>query len=297
MAGRLASRTPEDWLIDAVVAVSVTVLTLSIILPFWSMLVDSFSTPLFAYQRGIKLWPVPVYTEAYAKILSRPIVYMAYGNTIIRSAAGVALTLVVCFAASYSLSKQRLPLRRSISIFLVVSMFFSGGLVPTYLWYRQLGLINRRIVLIAPYIAQAFYIIVMRRFVEALPDELEESAFIDGASVYTVLLRIVLPLSKPVLATVGLWAAVFHWNEWFSAMIYTTRRDLTVLQLLLRRVLIEFQASSMLDVALEEAGAGTSTEISVRAATMFVSIGPIILLYPFIQRYFVRGIMVGSVKG
>ncbi len=297
MAGRLVRRTAEDWIIDTIVALTMTVFSLSIVFPFWSMLVDSFSTPLFAYQRGIKLWPVPVYTDAYVEILKRPIVYTAYLNTIIRSVSGVALTLGVCFAAAYGLSKERLPFRRALSIFFIITIFFSGGLIPTYLWYRQLGMVNTRIVLIVPHIAQAFYIIIIRRFVESLPNELEESAFMDGASVYVILARIIIPLSLPVLATVGLWAAVFHWNEWFHAMIFSSRRDLTVLQLLLRRVLIENQASNVFEMTMGEEVAGSTTEKAVRAATMFVSIGPIILVYPFIQKYFVRGIMVGSVKG
>ena len=179
----------------------------------------------------------------------------------------------------------------------IASMFFGGGLIPTYLWYKQLGVVNTRWALILPHVAVAYYIIIMRRFLEAVPAEIEESAFLDGANPFRILLSIMVPLSLPVLATVGLWSVVFHWNAWFDAMIYDAKPAHTVLQLLLRRILIENQSSAMLNLDFEDEARMQRTEEAVKAATMFVSIGPIILVYPFIQRYFVKGIMVGAVKG
>ena len=137
-------------------------------------------------------------------------------------------------------------------MFVLFTMFFGGGLIPTYLWFRSLGLLNTRFILILPHIASAFYIIIMRNFFQEIPAELEESAVLDGAGIFTLLVRIVAPLSLPVIATVGLWSVVFHWNEWFNAMIFAARRDLIVLQLLLRRILIENQTAEWLELASEE---------------------------------------------
>jgi putative aldouronate transport system permease protein len=294
---RAKARTAEDWVIDALVWTVMVVFCLSIVYPFWGMLVDSFSTPEYARSEGIKLWPRPIHLQAYRDVFGNDVVFVGYANTLIRSIGGTALTLVVGFSAAYALSKKRLPFNRSLTVLMVFTMFFGGGLIPTFLWFKQLGILETRFVLMLPHIASAYYIIIMRRFFEALPIELEESAFIDGASPYTVLLRIVVPLSTPVIATVGLWSVVFHWNEWFGAMIYTTKREFLVLGLLLRRILIEHMSTNLLDMATEDEARMDVTEDSVRAATMFVSIGPVLLAYPFIQRYFVKGIMVGSVKG
>ena len=292
---RTRSRTAEDLLLDAVVVLVMTVFTLSVIYPFWSMLVDSLSTPDFARQMGVKLWPRPLTLEPYGQVFERPILWLAYWNTIWRSVSGTVVSMVVCFAAAYAVSKRQMPGSRALTVFMVFTMFFSGGLIPTYLWFKQLGLINTRFVLIFPHIAVAYYIVIMRNFFMAMPPDLEESAVIDGASVYTILLRIVVPLSMPVIATVALWSMVFFWNEWFHAMLFAPKRSLTVLQMLLRRMLIENNTVTAMEIVSLQTD--LVADQSLKAATMFVAIGPIILVYPFIQRYFVKGIMTGAIKG
>ncbi len=288
-------RTLEDLALDAVVALVMAVFTLSVLYPFWSMLVDSFSTPDFARQMGVKFRPRPFTLEPYQQVFERPIVWLAYANTIWRSASGTVVSMVVCFAAAYAVSKRQMPGSRGLTVFMIFTMFFSGGLIPTYLWFKQLGLINTRFVLIFPHIAVAYYIVIMRNFFMAMPPDLEESAVIDGASVYTILFRIVVPLSMPVIATVALWSVVFFWNEWFHAMLFAPKRALTVLQMLLRRMLIENNTVTAMEiVSLQK---DLIADQSLKAATMFVAIGPIILVYPFIQRYFVKGIMTGAIKG
>lgn len=290
-------RTTEDLVLDNVVPVVMILMSLSIIYPFWKMLVDSFSTPAAAIRMGLKLFPEEVTVQSYREVFSKNSVAVAYLNTVIRAFSGTSLTLVICMLAAYGIAKTTLPFRKTITVVILFTMFFGGGLIPTYLWFKSLGLLNTRIVLILPNLASAFYIIIMRNFFQELPAEMEESAVLDGAGIFTLLARIIAPLSLPVIATVGLWSVVYHWNEWFDAMIYAGRRDLIVLQLLLRRILIENQAAEWLELASEESAMTALTEDTVKAATMFVSIGPIIVAYPFIQRYFVKGIMVGSLKG
>lgn len=284
----------EDRLVNGVIIALMMLFSLTIILPFWFLLVDSFSTPEFVLKSGIKFWPDEIDVSSYQKVFQSEIVGIAYINTIIRTVLGTALSMLICFAAAYALSKTELPFGRILTAFVLIPMFFSGGIIPTYLWFKELGLLNTRFIQILPRFAIPYYILIMRNFIRALPNELEESAYIDGANTYQIFFRIIIPLSMPVLATVGLWAAVAFWNDWFQALMFTPQKSLMVLQLMLRRVLIENQIA---DMEIVDTGSSLVSDQSLKAATMFVTIGPIIAVYPFIQRYFVKGVMVGSVKG
>ena len=289
------SRAVEDWILDIIVAIVMLVFALSVLYPFWTMLVDSFSTAAYVKKMGIKLWPRPFTLESYAKVFEKSIVAIAYTNTIIRTASGTVFSMIVCFAAAYALSKRDMPFCKPLTIMMIFTMFFSGGLIPTYLWYKQLGLLNTRFILIFPHLAVAYYIVIMRNFFMEMPQDLEESAVIDGATPYVILFRIIVPLSMPVIATVALWSMVFFWNEWFQAMLFAPTKALMVLQLLLRRILIENNLVTAMEII--EVHDKLTAEESLKAATMFVAIGPIILVYPFIQKYFVKGIMTGALKG
>ena len=221
--------------------------------------------------------------------------FVAYANTLHRAFFGTSLTLLVTFTAAYALSKRDLPGRSFLTVCFVLTMFFAGGLIPTYLLIRSLGLMNSRWVLILPIAMNVYYIIVARNFLMTIDQSMEDSAIIDGAGYWTILLRIMVPLAKPVFVTVGLWAAVEHWNAWFDAMIYLDERNKQVLQLLIRDML------KVLDFAeLDEAGdvLGLSEPVqSVQAVTILLTIGPIVVVYPFVQKYFVKGIMLGAIKG
>ena len=289
-------RSLEDRLIAALTYSVMLLFALSILYPFWSMLVDSFNTPAASVQDRLKLWPADATVLNYQQVFRNRILGTAYLNSAFKTAVGTAVILLVSFAAAFGLADRSLPGIKAITFFLVFTMFFSGGLIPTFLWYKQLGLLNTRIAWILHMAASAYYIIIMRNFFREIPAEMTESATIDGASLTQVLFRIIVPLSIPVVATVGLWAAVAHWNDWFFPLVFTPRRDLTVLQVLLRRVLIENQVSSELEL-LTDLDIRNITAETVKAALLFISIGPIILIYPFIQRYFVKGILLGSVKG
>ena len=295
LRARLTPHRAEDLVIDTTTWLVMIAFSVTVIYPFWKILLDSISTPVEVYRMGLKLWPRETTLDAYSSVFSKNTIGIAYLNTILRTLAGTTLTLMVSFGAAYALSKRFLPGNKIITLLMIFTMFFSGGLIATYLWMKELGLHNNRLALILPPAASAYYIIIMRNFFRAIPPDLEESALIDGASVYRILFSIVVPVSLPVVATIGLWSIVFHWNAWFDALIYNSKPHLLVLQLLLRRILIENQATTLFEMELESEA--TFVEETIIAATLFVSIGPVILVYPFIQRYFVKGIMTGSLKG
>lgn len=266
--------------------------TISILYPFWYLLVDSFNTPQASVQDRLKLWPLAFTWDNYAKVFASEVLGVAYFNSIFKSVLGTGLILLVSFTAAFGLADRTLPGIRTLTFCMVFTMFFSGGLIPTFLWYKQLGLLDTRLAWLLHLAANAYYIIIMRNFFREIPAEMTESATIDGASLLQVLFRIIVPLSAPV----ALWAAVAHWNDWFFPLIFTPERRLTVLQVLLRRVLLENQVTTQMEI-LPEDEIWMITPEPLKAALLFVSMGPIVAVYPFLQRYFVKGIMLGSVKG
>ena len=268
------------------------------IYPFWETAVVSLLPGLLASSWGLKLWPEEVTLEAYRVALSSRLIYYGYLNTVFRTVVGTALAVFFSFCTAYPLAKKKLPLRNYLTIFFLIPMFFSGGLIPHYLLVRGLGMLDTRAALIFPILLGTYNLLIMRNFIMTIPDSLEESAMIDGASFFRILIQIIIPLSVPIMATIGLWVAVQHWNSWFDALIYIRDETKTVLQLVLRRVIIEQDDSAFLGESNDSvAGAESVVPESIKAATVLISIGPILLAYPFVQRYFVRGIMIGSLKG
>ena len=268
------------------------------IYPFWETAVVSLLPGLLASSWGLKLWPEEVTLEAYRVAFSSRLIYYGYLNTVFRTVIGTALAVFFSFCTAYPLAKKKLPLRNYLTIFFLIPMFFSGGLIPRYLLVRSLGMLDTRAALIFPILLGTYNLLIMRNFIMTIPDSLEESAMIDGASFFRILLQIIIPLSVPIMATIALWVAVQHWNSWFDALIYIRDETKTVLQLVLRRVIIDQDDSAFLGESNDSvAGAESVVPESIKAATVLISIGPILLAYPFVQRYFVRGIMIGSLKG
>ena len=269
-------------------------LTFVFVYPFWQTLVLSFSDKIYANSPGFKFWPPSLTLDAYKQVFSSNTIFIGYANTLFRTALGTIITLVITFCASFAITHKQLPGRSLISFLIMFTMFFSGGMIPTYLNLKSLGLLNTRWVLVLPGAAGAWNFIMMRNFISALGTEIEEAAQIDGAGPFQTMVRIILPLSKAVLAVIGLWSVVSHWNAWFDSMVYANKANLTVLQTVVRR---------LIDVGEETAAAGdaltaaNSTSETMRAATVMVATAPILLGYPFIQKYLVKGTMIGSVKG
>ncbi|WP_320127577.1 carbohydrate ABC transporter permease [uncultured Sphaerochaeta sp.] len=271
----------------------VMILTLfACLVPFVYMIALSLSSPKAIVNNEVFLIPKGLTLESYRQIFSYPNFFHAYGNTILYTVAGTAISLVMMVLFAYPLSKSRLRGNTVIMKLVIFSMFFSGGLIPNYLLVSSLHLINTRWAMLLPFAINQFNLILMINFFKAIPLDLEEAAIIDGLDYFGVLQRIILPLSGAALATVGLYTAVFFWNDWFNGLIYLKSTQFPVM-LFLRNIV---NGTSMVGDA---AGAGdkTTIAISIKSAVIITSTLPIIVLYPFLQRFFVKGVMIGAVKG
>lgn len=271
---------------------------LTVLYPFWNLILVSLEGMGEVKALRFKLTNTHWSPSAYQYLLFDGLVLRSYRNTILRAVVGTSMSVFICALGAYTVSKQELPGRRLLMIIMVVTMFFSGGFIPTFLLIRALGIYNTLWALVLPGAVNAFYIIIIRNFFMAIDKGVEESALMDGASYLRILVSIVMPLSMPVLATVTLWTAVQIWNEWFEALIFTSGNDWVVLQTLIRRMMEEV-FNKRERAVIDRFNDRFSVEIqrdNVQAAVIIITIGPIVLLYPFLQRYFVRGIMVGSLK-
>lgn len=284
--------TKGEKIFQGILIVGITLLCIVMVYPFLHVLSISLSTPAEALRPGIHLYPKEISLLAWERVLSTESIWRAFGITVFRTVAGTLLSLVFMCMAAYPLSRKYLPHRGFYTTFIIITMFFSGGLIPTYLLIKSLGLINSVWVYIIPGLVNTFSMIILRNFFMGIPSELEDSAKMDGANDIRILVQIIIPLSAPVLATLALWAAVAHWNNWFDAMLYMQDKTKITLQLLLRRLVIANMADPMMPAPTEQ----EDPEMVKAAIIMFTAL-PILVVYPFLQRYFVKGVMVGSLKG
>lgn len=292
----MASRNRID-LFTVINATFLILLSLSILYPFQNLLVMSFDTTQMGAGGMIKFFPYAPTLENYARVFESPYIWTGYMNTIIRTVLGTVLQLMATSLGAYVLAKRFFPHRNIWTFFIVFTMFFNGGLIPTYLLVKGLRLLDTYWAMILPQFIIAYNLILMRNYFMSLPEELEESCLIDGANWFTIFTRVIFPISAPIVATISLWIAVMHWNSWFDVLIYVRDEKLFTMQIVLRRIVLQ-GTQQMLDMnpAAEADGGEISTE-GIKAATIFVATVPILCVYPFIQKYFVKGIMVGSLKG
>ncbi|MDD6213774.1 MAG: carbohydrate ABC transporter permease [Firmicutes bacterium] len=271
--------------------------TLAFLIPFWTVFASSFISKAEAAKRGsFILMPHKFDITAYKLLLSGgSAVYRAYANTLFLVTVGTAVNLILTVTMAYPLSKKQMPGNSLITFLVFLTMIFNGGLIPTFLLNKELGLMDSMLALILPNGISAWNMLIMRNFFSAFPEALEEAAKIDGASPFETLVKIVLPLSLPVIATIGLFYAVAHWNSWFNAAIYINDKNKLPVQNILRNMI----ASSTGDVGMESLSSADSkpTATAMKSAMIVISTVPIICVYPFIQKYFVKGVLVGSVKG
>ncbi len=265
------------------------------IYPFIYTLSISFSSAAEAIRPGLHLFPRDVSVMAYEMVFSNPDIVRGFFNSVMRTMLGTAITLFFTCLTAYPLARKEMPHRRLILFLILFTMIFNAGVVPHYLLIKNLGLMDSIWALVLPHTVTAFNVIVVRNFFLSIPESLAESARMDGASEATVLFRIYLPLSKPVLATVGLWTAVYHWNQWFDAMLYIASNSKQVLQTFLQRIVIE-NSTQLVELSIADPIRTEYTAETIKAATVMISVLPMLLLYPFVQRYFVKGIMLGGVK-
>ena len=271
-------------------------LALTTIFPFIHMIALSFSTPSEAARFGVHIIPKEWSWDAYKTVFESEFLLTGYLNTIIITVTTVVVSLAVMTLMAYPLSKTDLVHRGFFTGFVVFTMFFSGGLIPSYLNIRNLGLIDSWLALILPMLVNTFNMLIIRNYFMTLPKELEEAATIDGANELYVFVKIIIPLSMPIIATVMLWTAVGCWNSWFECMLYIRNPDKFTLQVFLRRIIVD-GSSEFINFNINNAQNQEVTEETVKAATILVSTLPIMCVYPFIQKYFVKGVMVGAVKG
>lgn len=265
--------------------------------PFWEQLVLSFSSGYSVYDGGIKLWPKQFSVDAFKIAFSYDAIWIGYANTVLRAVAGTVIGLTLSAMLAYPLSKREVPGCKFVTGMLILTMLFSGGMIPTYLVIRGLGLLDSYWSMLLPTAVGAWNVFILRNFFMSLPKEIEESVSIDGGGWYTIFFKFVLPLSKPVLATVGLWIMVGHWNAWMDCLLYIRDPNKQVLQLVLRNILVSNDMTDINNIMNETRQSADLTGPTLKAAVVMMSILPMLIVYPFIQKYFTKGIMVGSVKG
>ena len=288
----------SDYVFFAVVGVIISLLFVVTAYPMILVLSSSFSDRYAVLSGKVILWPVNLSIDGYKAVFRYPDILIGYRNTLIYTIAGTALNVFVTMIAAYPLARKGWYGRNVITFIFIFTMFFSGGMIPTYIQIRSLGLLNSIWAMILPGALSVYNMIIARTFIDnTIPKELFESAKIDGASEFRCFWNIVLPLSKAVIAVLVLYYAVGHWNAYFNAFIYLSKRELFPLQIILREILImnNIDQNAMMDDASMATLQGMYDLL--KYALIVVASAPIIAVYPFIQKYFVKGVMIGSVKG
>lgn len=300
-------RLASDRAFDGVLYTIAAILTLTALYPMYFIIIASISDPSLVAQGKILLLPRGVTLEGYEHLASMKNLWVGYGNTILYTIAGTAIMLVVNIPVAYALSRRDLVGRRWFTLFFVFPMFFGGGLIPTFIiinnWFHLLDTFT---VMVLPFSVIAYYIIVARTFFQSsLPAELWDAAQIDGCGNLRYFFTIVLPLSKAIISVIALWAAVGHWNSYFNALIYLTSREKYPLQVFLREILTlgQFVSDQLMNAdnlspdAMQELIKQADTANMIKYAVIIVSTVPMMVIYPWVQKYFAKGIMIGSVKG
>lgn len=292
-------RTTEDKIVDAVVYLICILVFVITFYPFWLSIVLAFNEGKDATYGGIYFWPRRFTLDNFEKMFSDIAWVKALGVSVARTVAGTILTVFMTTFVSYGLSHKNLIGRKVYMTLFIVAMYLSGGVIPYYMVLRQLHLINTFWVYIIPGMLSMFYVMVSISFFQDIPQELGESARLDGASELQIFLKIVLPISLPLLATIAIFTAVGHWNNWYDTAFFTQDKNLRTMAYQLMAVINKSSLgqNSNMDAYAASLANDTVTNMSVQLAAMIVAVAPILVVYPFFQRYFVSGLTIGSVKG
>ncbi|MFE0560384.1 carbohydrate ABC transporter permease [Paenibacillus sp. FSL W8-0187] len=273
-------------------------ITLLVLYPLFFVLIASISAPETVMRGEVWLWPKELSFVGYERLFANSELMRGFLNTLLYTTTGTALNVLMTIAAAYPLSRADFNGRGIFTAIIVFTMFFSGGMIPNYLLVKELGMLDTIWAIIIPSAVSVWNIIIMRTFFQSsIPKEMQEAAFIDGASNMRVLLRIVLPLSGPILAVMVLFYAVGHWNSYFSALIYLSDRANYPMQLFLREILVQGQMQEMVDISDDSLARSLMDAEAIKYAAVIVTNLPMLLLYPFLQKYFVKGVMIGAIKG
>ncbi|OPH50584.1 ABC transporter permease [Paenibacillus ferrarius] len=289
-------RTFGEVLFDRLNYVLLALVSAAMLLPFVNVLASSLSSGVELSRGGLVLWPRGWSLEAYSYIFKQGDLIKALGVTVFITVVGTALNLIITFTLAYALSKSQLPFRNPMLMLVFFTTLFSGGMIPTFILIKNLGMLDSLWALIIPGAASAFNIIIVKSFMQTIPDGLEESATIDGCTEYGTFFRIVLPVSMPIIATMILFYAVGHWNEFFQAILYINNPSKWPMQVFLRQVLLVL-SSSELNASMIDQDQMMQLAEPIKMAMVIVATVPIVLVYPFLQKYFVKGVMIGSIKG
>lgn len=290
-------KSREDWIFDIVIYTIAGLLILATLYPMYFIVIASFSNPTLVSNGQIMFIPKGITFKAYRELASYTKLWSGYGNTIIYVVAGTIISLMVNIPASFALSRRRLYGKKIFTAFYLIPMFFTGGLIPTFLTVQQFGLVNTRMVMVLPFSVVTYYIIVGRTFfLNSIPEELWEASQLDGCGYLGFFFKIVLPLSKAVISVIALWTAVGQWNGYFNALIYLRDEGLQPLQIFLRNILINNQRISAMTTGSAATEAKEMADL-IKYAIIVMSSAPIMCMYPFVQKYFNQGVMLGSVKG
>lgn len=293
--------TAGDWAFEIFNYTALTLLMIVTLYPFLNQIAISFNSATDSLKGGIYLWPREWTLENYRYVFKDATIFHATLISVARTVIGTVLTVLCSAMVAYTISRPDYVLRKFVTVAFVLTMYVNGGLIPTFLLMKNLGLVNSFWVYIWPGLIGVFNLIIIRSFIEGLPDNILEASRIDGAGDFRTFFNIVLPLSTPVLATVALFSGVYQWNSWFDVMLYNSSNlKLSTLQYELQKILQNSQAAMTAASAFASSnnvGVAQVTPLSIRATMTIVASVPIIMVYPFLQKYFVKGMMVGGVKG
>lgn len=294
--GNRIRRTFGSRAFDVLNVIFMLLFLLVTLYPFWYVVIVSLSDGKAVLSGQVSLWPVNITLDTYRVVLRDSSIITGFKNTVIYTTLGTFINLLCTSLCAYPLSRPDLLGKKQVMGMIVFTMFFSGGMIPAYLVMNQMQLIDTIWAMVLPGAISTYNMIVMRTFFMGIPESLHESACLDGANDWQVLVRIVLPLSMPIMATMLLFYAVGHWNSYMNALLYLNSKSLFPLQSILRNMVVDGQLSE----AQTQVGGGSSftvIETTMKYATIVVSTLPILLIYPFVQKYFVKGVMIGSIKG
>ena len=289
-------KKPSEIVASVILHIIMVLLGLITLYPFWHVIMYSISDPVKAMGGGIFLWPKGFSTIGFDILFKTNQVYVAYGNSLFLLVVGTSINVIFTALLAYPLSVHRFKGRSAITMMVFFTMLFSGGMIPSYLLVDSLGLLDSLWALILPGTISAWNMLIMKNYFQSIPPSLEESASLDGATPLIILVRIIVPVSMPVVATVALMYGVVHWNSYFNAVLYIYAQSKMTLPIYLRMLL----SSTAMDQATQSGVAFDSAAITpetMKMATIVASVLPILIIYPFIQKYFVKGVMVGSIKG
>lgn len=275
-----------------------TLLMVVCLYPFLYVVFASFSEPWeLVKHKGLLIRPLGFSLKGYEAVLENRSILTGYITTLVNLFAGTTLNIILTLLAAYAVSRKNFMLKKPVIIMIVFTMFFNSGIIPRFLVVKSLGLYNSRLSMILPTAINVFNLVIMRTAIEALPDSLEEAAVLEGANDFDILFKIVMPLIKSTIAVLVLYYGVAHWNQWYQALMYVQDRDKFPLQLVLREILIGNSTESMAAGGVDSSGESAVIGEVIKYATIVVSTLPILTIYPLLQKHFVKGVMVGAVKG